>query len=860
MYTKQFLVCFLGIILICTAHSRAGVPPAEETFNHYLDQALSFAKAYPREKAYLHFDNTSYYVGDTIWFKAYVTLSEELLPTPISRPLYVELADQTGHIVEKQIIKITDGEGHGQFILPASSILSGYYEIRAFTRWMLGFDEQTYFSRTFPVYLASKGEKPERSITTYQLNPSMQQRPEKKEKFTLRFFPEGGQLVKAVPTQVAFKAESSTEANVKMEGTICNANGNKIGTLQTLHDGMGRFEYTPDEKPAIAKVTYKGKQYQFKLPEALPAGYVLNVTNKPGGLAIQVSCNNETPRDTLAVFMSHQGQPFAYQLISCTAEAPGTFLIRTKDIPAGVLQISLINREGATLCTRFSFVTPKSQLRISTVGLKPVYTPYAPIQCQLRVTDAAGRPIETNLSVSIRDAVRSDYLEYDNNIYTDLLLTSDLKGYIHQPGYYFAGTSLQKQAELDILLMVHGWRKYDMSQLIGTKSFSPLQTPETKLILHGQVKSLVQKNELKDIAVSVMAKTDSVIIAGSTVTNGQGHFEIPVEDFENTMEAIFQTKREGKDRKKMASILIDRNFSPNLRSYEYTEWNPQWKDVSKWIQNTQQTDSLYLDSIRQVDNLHLLNTVEVVAKRRKNATMETHIYQQSLDAYYDIRQSVDRLRDEGKEIYTLPELFEKLTPFFRWNKQDDTYSYKQKPICFFLGGRMLTSIEATSIMTEVDGLQSIYICEGANAFSAGAFKDAQVSSLENGPRDFDHEERVNVTELSKYAVFYLTALPLRDIANKQQQAARGTRQTIIQGYNRPLEFYSPIYKDTDAFPPVQPDQRRTLYWNSSVRTDSEGKATIECYNSNYSAPLIISAETISNGVTGTLTYSTLEHQ
>ena len=156
MYTKQFFVCFLGIILICTAHSRAGVPPAEDTFNHYLDQALSFAKAYPREKAYLHFDNTSYYVGDTIWFKAYVTLSEEFLPTPISRPLYVELADQTGHIVEKQIIKITDGEGHGQFILPASSILSGYYEIRAFTRWMLGFDEQTYFSRTFPVYLASK--------------------------------------------------------------------------------------------------------------------------------------------------------------------------------------------------------------------------------------------------------------------------------------------------------------------------------------------------------------------------------------------------------------------------------------------------------------------------------------------------------------------------------------------------------------------------------------------------------------------------------------------------------------------------------------------------------------------------------
>ncbi|MCS2872152.1 hypothetical protein NXW18_00005, partial [Bacteroides thetaiotaomicron] len=105
--------------------------------------------------------------------------------------------------------------------------------------------------------------------------------------------------------------------------------------------------------------------------------------------------------------MSHQGQPFAYQLISCTAEAPGTFLIRTKDIPAGVLQVSLINREGATLRTRFSFVTPKSQLRITTAGLKPGSTRLCTDQCQWLPTRQDG-PIETNL-VSIRDAVGSDY-------------------------------------------------------------------------------------------------------------------------------------------------------------------------------------------------------------------------------------------------------------------------------------------------------------------------------------------------------------------------------------------------------------------------------------------------------------------
>ncbi|MCS2952823.1 hypothetical protein NXY21_06505 [Bacteroides thetaiotaomicron] len=102
---------------------------------------------------------------------------------------------------------------------------------------------------------------------------------------------------------------------------------------------------------------------------------------------------------------------------------------------------------------------------------------------------------------------------------------------------------------------------------------------------------------------------------------------------------------------------------------------------------------------------------------------------------------------------------------------------------------------------------------------------------------------------------------MRDIANKQQQAARGARQTIIQGYNRPLEFYSPIYKDTDAFPPSPTRSKGGLFTGILLSGQTvRGKATIECYNSNYSAPLIISAETISNGVTGTLTYSTLEHQ
>ena len=112
---------FILILIVCnllTAYVSGEVPPAKVVFQQYMNQAQTFANNFPREKAYLHFDNTSYYVGDTIWFKAYVTLAEQQTFSQISRPLYVELVDQTGHIADKQIIKLTQGEGNGQFILP----------------------------------------------------------------------------------------------------------------------------------------------------------------------------------------------------------------------------------------------------------------------------------------------------------------------------------------------------------------------------------------------------------------------------------------------------------------------------------------------------------------------------------------------------------------------------------------------------------------------------------------------------------------------------------------------------------------------------------------------------------------------
>ena len=493
---------------------------ADSIFATYFARSQAYADAYPREKAYLHLDNTSYYIGDTIWYKAYVVTAEQNQPSPISTPLYVELLDQLGNTSERQIIQLRDGEGEGQFIL-TKALFSGFYEIRAYTKWMLAFSEKQYFSRTIPVYRKRRSEVDEnRSIITYRMDESMKQRPRSKEKdFMIRFFPEGGQLVEGVPSVVAFEATSKEEGTVGISGTVYGPDDVELAQFTTLHDGMGCFTYTPTDKQAKAVVTYQDKKYSFQLPKALPQGYVLNVTSKEKALVIKVLRNSTSLKDTLALFISHQGRPLMYQTLDFKDQTVYHLPLSTQGLPGGVIQLSLMNSNGATLCERFCYVMPSPSLQLTATSTNALYYPFEPIEYHISMKNHTGQPIQGHFSVAVRDALKSDFQRFDQTIYTDLLLTSDLKGYIHQPGYYFANNSPRRRVALDILLMIHGWRKYDISQAISATPETPIYLPETRLTLHGQVTSFLRNKEQKEISVSVIARRDTISAAGTTVTD-----------------------------------------------------------------------------------------------------------------------------------------------------------------------------------------------------------------------------------------------------------------------------------------------------------------------------------------------------
>ncbi|MBR6805232.1 MAG: hypothetical protein IKM47_01760, partial [Bacteroidaceae bacterium] len=171
-------------------------------------RAIMVNQLFPQERVYLHFDNTAYYLGETIWFKAYTTSGLADNEKPISKVLYVELCAPEGYVVETKKYKLDkNGHCHGEFELKPS-LLSGYYEIRAYTRYMLNWGEDAIFSRVFPVYDKVNGNNYDfknmldrKRSFMYHGEWITNELPEAE----LKFYPEGGHLVDGMTTTVAYE-------------------------------------------------------------------------------------------------------------------------------------------------------------------------------------------------------------------------------------------------------------------------------------------------------------------------------------------------------------------------------------------------------------------------------------------------------------------------------------------------------------------------------------------------------------------------------------------------------------------------------------------------------------------------------
>ena len=463
------------------------------------------SEAQVQEKVYVHTDNQCYFVGDTLWYKAYVVRADNLHPTDMSRLLYVELLSPDGLLVERQTVIVSPkGFTCGQFAL-RDSLYSGYYELRAYTRWMLNFnvrhhryrrDETWWFynkqmaadyfriwdglySRVFPIY--SKPETPGNydARRMYQ-RPKTRLPRKKKDNLQVTFYPEGGHLIQGVENRVAFEVTDQHGEAVNIKGTISAGDGSPI-TISTEYMGRGTFLVTPMQKHLKARFTWRGKEWTADMPKAEEQGVALRLDNA-GHLSVLAQRLPAEKEYGLSVMCRGRLVHFT-PLPLGEGAAVG---LPVDALPTGVNEVTVFDSDGRIWADRLFFVNHHdydSLLITSDIVNTHTYSPYeqASVDVQLH-----GINEPTTFSLAIHDTNTDEPTYDDGNLMTDLLLSSDLKGFVARPAHYFEADDEVHRRHLDLLMMVQGWRKYKWQELADTTLEMRYQ-PETTMTIEGAV-------------------------------------------------------------------------------------------------------------------------------------------------------------------------------------------------------------------------------------------------------------------------------------------------------------------------------------------------------------------------------------
>ena len=167
----------LLLLAACFQMMGTAAQTAESRLSGYASNMLRFSSLCTQEKVYLQFDNTSYYTGETIWFKAFVVKAADNRRAP-SKVLYVDLLSPGGTVLKSLKLQVVAGQADGSFALNDASTAharelrgvlpypSGFYEVRAYTSYMQNFSEDMIFRRVLPVF-----EAPEKDGNFYGEQP-----------------------------------------------------------------------------------------------------------------------------------------------------------------------------------------------------------------------------------------------------------------------------------------------------------------------------------------------------------------------------------------------------------------------------------------------------------------------------------------------------------------------------------------------------------------------------------------------------------------------------------------------------------------------------------------------------------------
>jgi len=761
-----------------------------------IDSVLNYYSThYQPEKIYIQFDKSLYNTGETIWFKAYILNGTEL--SDLSKNFYVDFFDAKGNLLQHFITPVYQSSAKGQFDIPVKYDGSVIH-IKAYTQWMLNFDSSFNYTKDIVV---AQTKIPKQAVTEPVTSLSL--------------FPEGGDLVEGLSSRVGFLAVNQWGYPVTVRGSILNKKGASVDSFLSQHDGMGSFDLDvqPNEQYTLQWIDQYGKTYTSKLPEAKQKGIVMRVQsiNQKALVEINRTLQAEESLDRVFIVATFDQQLIYRSKLNLVDKTAGIAQIPTGTLPSGILQITVFNANWVPVAERVVFINNHTHEFITDLnaGIKSLERKGRNV-FEISVPDS----IPCNLSVAVTDA---DIPASRYNIISQLLLSDDIKGYIHEPAYYFENESDSTAHHLDLVMLTHGWRKFNWKEAFsGTGPMLNYKKDSDYIRLEGKVFVPSNLKIPSDQQIFLILQTkDSSKQSLILPVKQDGSFRQPGVFFYDTLHIYYRFLGAQKLENR-SELTIKNGLLPPLKN----GLTDHYRLPLLWTAS----DSLNMERMKYF----AIKQAEL-EKLMKSTTLKDVVVESKIKRPVDI---LDQKYTSG--LFAGGDAYQ-------FDVNNDTRAQSSFSVFNYLQGY-------------VPGLQ---ISQGGGGMSEWqlSWRGGTPSLfLDEMPTDINMAGNIPMSDIAYIKVFRppffgafgggsggAISIYTKKGSDIKPTPGRGLSYKLLEGYTAFKQFYSPDYSSPAKT--FKPDTRTTLFWQPYILTDAHNrKATIEFYNNDISKKLRIIIE------------------
>ena len=756
---------------------------------------------FPQEKIHLHTDRDVYVSGEKIWFKAYIADAHTHLHPTHSRYVYVELISPVDTLIHRVMVRPTDGMFYGNLPL-TEYVPTGNYTLRAYTRYMENMGDGYFFKKNIRIENLAASVNQQRPTA---------HRGTLKDDYSVSFFPEGGNLPEGVLCQVAFKAININGYPETVSGMLIDENGAAIASVKTFHAGMGVFEYIPEAgKRIFLKCSNaNGLEKQFALPQPNPQACALSAYSSDNTLLIEVNRSVHAPDIPCFLLVHCRGAVLYFSEWDTEKEC---ILFDEDEFPAGIIHFILFDKEMNPLSERLVFSKNYDEAKIEFHTDKEIYARREKVETTLSLSPSpVGRDGEgwSHFSIAVTDD-KDISVDKTTTILSSLLLSSELRGYIENPAWYLQDNT-ESAIALDYLMLTHGWRRYNIPEVVKGTPRQPQIPYQTSQEISGSVKSLTRSRLAPNSEISILTKEGDF---GLTSTDEKGAFKFSDFEYPDST-SFFVQALNSRGSNSVELVLDDESFPAPIHATQSPHLTPALSKgegelepnafITKAEQRSRYDEDMWVIHLGEVEvtaqriekkeeprlhywaNANSDETIRIEETQRSAVRTVTDLLRMTAGAGVSVSANgTVNIRGAGSLMLAYPPLV--LIDGIPVEWPDSMSSVYDSPL------------ESVT----VHDIESIDVFKGANPFGVRGAGGAISITTRRGGSD-------NIRESQDFN--YTVYTPL--------------------GYQKPVEFYAPNYETLEAKHLTIPDFRTTIFWKPDIVITDSGEARFEFYTSDF---------------------------